>query len=133
MILPRRIRSKLARFLSKMRVKYYRFMGIEIGDRVFISTGAHLDTRRGELSIGNHVDIAHGTYILSHTGFRPSKPGEKTILEDGVKIYVGAIILPGVRIGMNSIIGAGAVVMKDIPPNVIVMGNPARVIQQRDS
>ncbi len=104
-------------------------MGIEIGKRVFISLGAHLDVRRGELIIGDRVNIAHGTYILSHTGLRPGKPDEKTIIEDNVRIFVGVIILPGIRIGENSTLSAGSVVMKDVPPNVIVMGNPARVVR----
>jgi acetyltransferase-like isoleucine patch superfamily enzyme len=113
-------------------VGYYRLMGVSIGRRVFISSGARLDVRRGDLIIGNNVDIAHGSYILSHTGYKPLRVVQRTVIEDNVKIYVRAIILPGLTIGRNSIVGAGAVVMRDVPPDVVVMGNPARVIQNRE-
>lgn len=52
----------------------------------------------------------------------------ETKVEKGVSIGSGATILPGITIGANSIIGAGCVVTKDVPPNVIVAGNPAVVI-----
>jgi acetyltransferase-like isoleucine patch superfamily enzyme len=112
-----------------MRVKYYRFMGTEIGKKCFISRGAHIDIRRGKIAIGNNVHIASGSYILGHTGFVPLKEGQITSIEDNVRIFVNSVILPGIKIGKNSIVSAGAVVMKDVPPNVVVMGNPARVIQ----
>ena len=57
------------------------------------------------------------------------KEGQITSIEDNVRIFVNSVILPGIKIGKNSIVSAGAVVMKDVPPNVVVMGNPARVIQ----
>jgi len=129
----RKIRSRMSRMQSGLRIAYYRFMGVKIGRRVFISSGARLDVRRGELIIGDEVDIAHGSYILSHTGYKPLRLVQRTVIEDNVKIYVRAIILPGLTIGRNSIVGAGAVVMRDVPPDVVVMGNPARVIQHREN
>jgi acetyltransferase-like isoleucine patch superfamily enzyme len=108
-------------------------MGVKIGKGCFVSIHAHVDVRRGKISIGDHVQIARGSCILSHVGFQPIKEGEETVIEDNVKMFVNSIILPGVRVGKNSIIGAGAVVMKDIPPNVTVLGNPARVIQHLES
>lgn len=48
-------------------------------------------------------------------------------LEAGAKIGANATLLPGVRIGRNSLVGAGAVVTRDVPPGVVVMGNPARI------
>ena len=131
-MLAKRIRSKLARLISFFSVNYYRLMGVKIGKRSYISLGAHMDVRRGKISIGNHVSISNGCYILSHTGYRPLKEGHETVIEDNVKIFVSSVIIPEVRIGKNSIVGAGAVVMKDVPPNVIVMGNPARVIEHLD-
>jgi len=104
-------------------------MGVKIGNRVFISRHAHIDVRRGKISIGNNVHIGGGTYVLSHTGFRAISEGEETIIEDNVRIFVNAVIFPGLKIGKNSIVGAGAIVMKDVPPNVTVLGNPARIIQ----
>jgi len=103
-------------------------MGIEIGKDCFISLHAHIDVRRGKISIGNNVKISNGSHILGHTGYRPLKDGQETKIEDNVKIFVNSIILPGIKIGKNSVVGAGSVVMKDVPPNVVVMGNPARVV-----
>jgi acetyltransferase-like isoleucine patch superfamily enzyme len=108
-------------------------MGVKIGKGCFISLHAYLDVRRGKISIGNNVYISRGTIVLSHAGFRPIKEGEETIIEDNVRIFVNSIIFPGVSVGKNSIIGAGAVVMKDVPANVVVLGNPARVIQHLES
>lgn len=104
-------------------------MGVKIGKGTKISIGVHIDVRRGKISIGNNVDIAGGTYILSHTGYQPVKEGEMTTIEDNVRIFVNSVILPGVKVGKNSIVGAGSVVMKDVPPDTVVLGNPARVIK----
>jgi len=117
---------------SEIRICYFRSMGIRIGARCFISLGAHIDCRRGKIILGNRVNISHGSYILGHTGWRPLNENEMTVIEDNVRVFVNAVILPGLRIGKNSIIGAGAVVMKDVPPEAIVMGNPARVVQYQD-
>jgi acetyltransferase-like isoleucine patch superfamily enzyme len=123
----------LADTISRLRVCYYRFLGVTIGEKCWISSHAHLDVSDGKISIGNGVEIAGGSYILSHVGWRPMKEGQETRLEDNVRIYVNAIVLPGVRIGHNAIVGAGSVVTKDVPPNVVVMGNPARVIWHKGS
>jgi acetyltransferase-like isoleucine patch superfamily enzyme len=104
-------------------------MGTTIGEHCYISSGAHIDVRRGRVIIGNKVSIAGGSYILGHTGHQPLKEGQVTRLEDRVRVFVNAVILPGITVGQNSIVGAGAVVARDVPPNVLVMGNPARVVQ----
>ena len=54
---------------------------------------------------------------------------EKIIIEDDVWVGANTIILPGVRIGRGSVLGAGSVVTKDIPPMVVAAGNPARVVR----
>ena len=64
---------------------------------------------------------------------RPPRPPIRTapvIIKDNVWIGMGAVILKGVTIGENSIIAAGAIVTKDVPPNVVVAGNPAQVVKQ---
>lgn len=132
MRIGRGFRHQVVRFLSFFRVRYFRLMGISIGKNCFISWGARLDIRRGKIIIGDNVNIADGSYILSHIGYRPMTEEIVTVLEDNVKVFVNSVVLPGVRVGKNSVIGAGAVVMKDVPPDVVVMGNPARVTQQLD-
>ena len=128
-MLAKRIRQLLADFMSRPRVAYYRLMGVKIGKRCFISSDAHIDVGRGKVTIGDYVGIAGGSYILSHAALRRREGTTKeTKIEDNVVIFVNAVILPGVTVGKNSIVGAGAVVTKDVPPNVTVMGNPARVV-----
>ena len=132
-MLARTIRSYLAGVLSQMRVCYYRAMGTTIGKNCYISSGAHIDVRRGTIALGSHVSIASGSYILGHTGRQPLRDGQETRLEDNVKVFVNAVVLPGVKIGRNSIVGAGAVVARDVPPDVLVLGNPARVVEHLET
>jgi len=52
-------------------------------------------------------------------------------IEDDADLGVGAIVLPGVRVGRGAQVGAGAVVTRDVPPYAVVAGNPARVLRER--
>jgi acetyltransferase-like isoleucine patch superfamily enzyme len=63
--------------------------------------------------------------LLSKVKYEPVKIG------DGADIGVGAVILPGVEVGEGAIIGAGSVVTKNVPPYVISVGNPARILRER--
>ena len=92
-------------------------------------------------SIGDSVVIGQAVAILSTTG-RHVRPAPATatptnispsvpVMEDDVWIGRGAVILPGVRVGKGSIVGAGAVVTKDVPPRSVVSGAPARIIRKR--
>lgn len=108
---------------------------IHLGDHVLINyNGTFLDA--APIVIGDHCLIGPmaGFYTVSHpldperrkAGYVDGKP---IILKDNVWIGGSCTILPGVTIGENSVIGAGSVVTKDIPANVIAAGNPARVIR----
>ena len=85
--------------------------------------------------IGDACMIAHGVYISDadwHDIYDRAQPVGNTkpvTLEDNVWIGDSAIICKGVTIGKNSIIGAGAVVTKDVPPNSIFAGNPAKLVK----
>jgi acetyltransferase-like isoleucine patch superfamily enzyme len=64
---------------------------------------------------------------------RPPRPEIRTapvVLQDNVWVGMGAVILKGVTIGENSIVAAGAIVTADVPPNVVVAGNPARIVKE---
>lgn len=114
---------------------------IEIGDNSGIGINAQLNTGGG-IIIGKNVMMGPDVVILTqdHKHDDVTKPmieqgyeKASVIIEDDVWIGIRAIILAGVRIGRSSIIGAGAVVTKDVLPFSIVGGNPARVIKQRGS
>ena len=85
--------------------------------------------------IGDACMIAHGVYISDadwHGIYDRAEPVGNTkpvVLEDNVWIGDSAIICKGVTIGENSIIGAGAVVTKNVPPNSVFAGNPAKLVK----
>lgn len=117
---------------------YYRNEMV-IGDNVWIGQHCFLHSAGG-LTIGNNVGIGPGVRI--HTAkheelgreiaivFAPPQPAAVTI-EDEADLGIGAIILPGVRVGRGAQIGAGAVVTEDVPPYAIAAGVPARVLRYR--
>lgn len=89
-----------------------------------------------EIVIGDNVVLSARVMLidagldLSHLGFDGIVPHVKSYvrIEDGAWIGAGAIVLPGVTVGRRSVVGAGSVVTRDVPPNSIVAGNPARQI-----
>jgi len=98
------------------------------------------------IEIGDFVAIGGNTYIADtegHSHYNPQKPIWEVpasdddigpvIIEDNVQISRDCMILKGVRIGARSVIGAGSVVRTNIPPDSIVMGNPARVVKRMTS
>jgi maltose O-acetyltransferase len=109
---------------------------IYIGNDVFFNLNCMIiDNNRVE--IGDHVMFGPGIQIYTaahpldaesrNQGWEITKP-----ITIGNSVWIGgsAILLPGVKIGERSVIGAGAVVTKDVPPEVVVAGNPARIIQE---
>lgn len=114
---------------------------ITIGDRVSINYDCHIGCVN-EITIGNDVLLASRVYISDHSHGASDyhdidvPPSERkvvskgpVIIEDGVWIGEGACILPGVRIGRHAIVGANAVVTRDVPPYTIVGGVPARTLK----
>lgn len=108
-----------------------------IGNQIFIGSGVSFDTVYPEkIYIHNHVHITTGVIILTHyldtlrTGVKWLSDGETHIM-DGVFIGANSIITKPLTIGENSIIAAGSVVTKNIPPNEIWGGNPAKFIKKR--
>lgn len=84
------------------------------------------------VKFGPNVTVATpGHPVLPELRKDPALQFNKDIhIEEGVWIGAGAVILPGVTIGKNSVIGAGSVVTKDIPENVVAVGNPCRVLRE---
>lgn len=115
---------------------------VRIGEHAVINNDFHLGAINS-IEIGNHVLIASRVYISDHShgdidyasllippSMRELTSKGSVIIEDHVWLGEGVVVLPNVRIGHHSIIGANAVVTKDIPPFSIAAGVPARVIRR---
>jgi len=108
---------------------------IRIGARCFANFGlVALDV--AAITIGDDVQIGPNVQLLTPT--HPVEPGprrekweaaEPITIGDNVWLGGGAIVLPGVTIGENTVVGAGSVVTRDLPADVVAVGNPARVIR----
>jgi acetyltransferase-like isoleucine patch superfamily enzyme len=141
MVLSKKIRKFLsytAGILRNLRIAYLRMTGISIGKNCMVSWGAKLDVRGGEIIIGDRCIITHGCIILSHDRAKKridiNDKGKGTVrLGNDVFIGVNSVVLRDVTIGDYSIVGAGSVVTKDVPSNVVVAGNPAKIIRSLSS
>ena len=135
--------------------------GIEIGDETLVLESVLINCNEGHVKVGSHawlgpfcliygnggVDIGNNVLIATHSSINTvSHHAGRTdvaindqgiytdpvVIEDDVWLGLNVTVLQGVRIGKGSIIGAGAVVNKDIPPYSIAVGTPAKVIRQRE-
>lgn len=104
-----------------------------IGDRVTIKSGVQL---WDGLRVGDDVFIGPNASFANDKFPRSCQKPEKflpTVLNNGVSIGSGAVILPGISIGTNAMVAAGAVVTKSVPANAIVVGNPAKIVGYVDA
>ena len=124
------IRLHLWRLFVDAYPKYLRRVyKMEIGENVRISWRAHLDKTINPqgIHIGDGTYVLNGAMILSHDACRRLKAD--TIIGKDCVIGVRSIILPGIKIGDSSVVGAGSIVTKDVPAHSVVAGNPAKVIR----
>lgn len=133
----------LKRLIQKMKLRYgsqetvirtLRAMGVRVGERCRIYT-INFGTEPWLIRIGDHVCVSNDVTFVNHDLNWPFQDKYKSLtgfgkieILDNCQIGVRATILPNVTIGPNSIVGACSVVTKDVPPNSVVAGNPARVI-----
>lgn len=106
---------------------------VKIGDRVTVKSGVQLwdgIELHDDAFVGPNVTFTNDPFPRSKQ-YPESFP--RTVVEKGASIGGGAVILPGIRIGQRAMIGAGAVVTRDVPPHAIVVGNPARITGYSDS
>jgi acetyltransferase-like isoleucine patch superfamily enzyme len=109
---------------------YYRHLyGMDIGENVRISRGAILDkTNPKGIHIGDFTAVTSRAAILTHDFV--NRRHQDVHIGTHCFIGYGAIVLPGVRIGDHVIVTGNSVVGRDVPSNSVVMGNPARVVEQ---
>ena len=147
--------------LSRLFHYFLQLKGLVVFGRRVGILGNFTVVNPSNVSIGRHCGINQDVFILGHTrveigdyvvlsarvmlidtglqlaGFAHTEfPGHvdgPVRIEDGAWIGAGAIILPGVTVGRKSVVGAGSVVTRDVPPYSIVAGNPARVIGRTDA
>jgi acetyltransferase-like isoleucine patch superfamily enzyme len=119
---------------QNLRVAMYRKAGIKIGKPRVFGSRIFIDVYFPDVTIGNDVMIAGFDYIISHsnvlTGYKADEGGIRpVVIKDGARISINVTILPGVTIGENTVIGAGAVVTESIPANCLAVGVPAKPIK----
>lgn len=122
--------------------------GVKTGRHV--SIGGHSEIGRGCV-LGDYTRVGYGVFMPNNmivganvfigpkVGFtddkyprvnNPHYRAEPAIIEDDVSIGLGAVILPGIRLGRGCLVGAGAIVTSDVPPHAVVMCKPARVYRR---
>ncbi|MDC3105178.1 acyltransferase [bacterium] len=125
----------IATIFRKFRIFKLRLKGYNIPYSVIIEGSVILDKLNPEgIHIGANTLVAGGSVILSHDHCKRISNNQPfltdTFIGKNCFIAVGAIVLPGVKIGDEVIVGAGAVVTKDVHSNCIVAGNPAKIIRE---
>lgn len=152
-------RGKGSVIYRNTRLDVVPFNAFELGTRSVIESFSTINNMVGDVCIGNHsrvglcntligpvrigneVNIAQGIVIsgLNHNYEDPAVPiisqGVSTspiLIEDDVWIGANAVILAGVTIGRHSVVAAGSIVTRSVPPFTIVAGNPARIVKQYD-
>jgi UDP-2-acetamido-3-amino-2,3-dideoxy-glucuronate N-acetyltransferase len=139
--------SKTAKIGKNVKIWHFAYVGneTEIGDNVMIGSLSHVDYK---VKIGKNTRIEGSVYIpplttigknvfigpsatFTNDPYPRSLKMVGVIIEDGAIIGSGAVVRPGARIGRNSVVAMAAVVTRDIPSNVVVMGHPARIKYSR--
>ena len=106
---------------------------VVMGDRVTVKSGVQL---WDGLRVGNDVFIGPNASFANDRFPRSRQKPEQflvTTLHDGASIGAGAVVLPGLEIGRNAMVAAGAVVTRSVPPNAVVVGNPAKIVGYVDA
>jgi len=118
----------------------------EIGDRSVVGTHSIID---GDVKIGKEVSIQSGSYIppksivgnnvflapfvvITNDKYPASKRLLGVMIEDDAIIGANSVLISGVKIGRGAVVASGAIVTRDIPPNKVVLGAPARVVMSRE-
>ncbi len=101
-------------------------IGAEIGEGTMIDMGTVIG---GRVIVGSHCHIGAGSVLA---GVIEPPSASPVVIEDNVLIGANAVIIEGIRVGKGAIVAAGSVVIKEVPPNMVVAGVPARIIKEKD-
>ena len=135
----------ITKFISNLIVKNvvrrYKRKGVIIGENTFISRKVFIDTHPGaSVTIGNNCFITRDTIILNHTDTHIGGPlglyrkygsdriSKNVVIGHNVFVGVGSVIMPGIKIGDNAVVGAMSLVNNDVPKNTVYAGVPAKYI-----
>ena len=120
------------------RVKYAKKIGVNFGENLHLYGEIDWGTEPWLITLGNNVHLTNDIRFINHDGgtllFRDRVPDLEITkpITIGNNVWFGGnvVVLPGVTIGDNVVIGAGSVVTKDIPSNVVAVGNPCKVLRE---
>ena len=126
---------------SKVRIRAMRALGHDVGCEVYFPSDLVLTQNfvrhRGKLHLGDRVSIGPGCIFVLSSHANASKirvsmqtASDEITINHDAWIGAGSIILPGTTIGECSVVGAGSVVTKDVPPFTVVVGNPAKTLRK---
>lgn len=123
-------------------LKYFKHKGLNISSEAILIGMPDWGSEPYLITIEKNTKITNGVKFITHDGgtyvFRCQEKYKEVIrygkihIKENCFIGLNTIILPGVTIGPNSVVGAGSVVTKDVPPGVVVAGNPAKIITTTD-
>jgi acetyltransferase-like isoleucine patch superfamily enzyme len=122
-----------AHFIAECNVTFNFGQRLEVGDDVFFNRGVFLDTKGG-VHLGDRIALAEDVRVFSHKhseSVHSRRSYAPVVVDDCVTIYAGAVLLPGVHVGQSAIVAARAVVTHDVPPGMLVAGQPAVVVRER--
>jgi maltose O-acetyltransferase len=131
------VRRAVNRVLGHPDYDWMRDVGVRLGERVYLADDVFVDLDFGWLiTIEDDATIAPRAMLIAHDASTRKGIGYTRIgaVHVGKRAYIGAaaLILPGVTIGDDAIIGAGSVVSRDVPPKAFAVGNPARALRSAE-
>ena len=108
-----------------------------LGDNSHLAAGVYVNVVRGEVRLGEGVAVGPKSVLLAYTNhYEPGRPNTevrregRVLIQDGAFLGAHVVVLPGVTICAGAVVGAGAVVTRDVPPHTVAVGVPARVIKK---
>lgn len=111
------------------RIWLLRLMGAQVGNKVYIGSRTLIDPNYPELlTIEDNVMISYGCFIFMHDSSVPEVAVGKVVIKKGAYLGLSSVVLPDVTIGERAVVGACALVTRDVAPHTTVVGIPAKPV-----